>query len=258
MDPSIEEVVKRVVARIANEPKSVPAAVRSAAPTMPPAGAPPDSTPTAGEPPAAAPAERPLIVADAVQSLARGSVVELADDAIVTPLAADLARERSIVWRRIPGSTRRSTVALGADHAGFHLKERLARWLESQQYRVLDLGAHGETPCDYPDFALAVARAIASGNCAFGVMVDGAGIGSSMVGNRVAGVLAANCDNVAAARNAREHNLANMLTLGARGRSEAEAIEIVRVFLATPDGEARHRRRVEKIRRLDRTEGGAR
>ncbi|MBL8693952.1 MAG: RpiB/LacA/LacB family sugar-phosphate isomerase [Planctomycetes bacterium] len=145
------------------------------------------------------------------------------------------------------------TLALGCDHGGFRLKESLKRWLESQGHRVRDFGTASEAACDYPDFALAVARAVASGTARFGIVIDGAGIGSAMVANKVAGVLAANCPHPDAARNAREHNYANVLTLGARFLDDAAAQAVVGAFLTTPEGEARHLRRVEKIRALDRT-----
>lgn len=186
-----------------------------------------------------------------LQKIATGGIVEIPGDALVTPLAADLARDRNITIRRVAGRAGNFTIAIGADHGGFLLKESLRKWLASAGHRVLDAGTTSEAACDYPDFAIAVARAVQSGNAAFGIMIDGAGIGSSMAANRIPGVLAAICNDVDAARNAREHNYANMLTMGARKMDEARAREIITTFLATPEGEARHKRRVDKIRALD-------
>ena len=108
---------------------------------------------------------------------------------------------------------------------------------------LLDLGTHDETAVDYPDFARAVAEAVAEGRADLGVCIDGAGIGSAMTANKVPGVRAANCWDVASARNAREHNYANVLTLGGRWLSPLGASEILAAFLSTPRGEERHGRR---------------
>ncbi|HKE01967.1 MAG TPA: RpiB/LacA/LacB family sugar-phosphate isomerase [Planctomycetota bacterium] len=239
MEPELESVVRRVVASLATErqrpsaPRPAPAAAAPAAPRVGP---------------------RRLIDAAAIGDVPRGGTLEVPADAIVTPFAADLARERGI--RLIPtGSAGAPAIAVGADHAGFALKEALRARLVERGLSVKDLGTYGESPCDYPDFAVAVARAVATGAARFGIVVDGAGIGSAMAANRVPGVLAAFCPDVAAARNAREHNCASVLTLGARRVDEASALAIVDAFLSTPEGEARHRRRVDKILALDRHVG---
>src|SRR5262245_50271325 len=200
-------------------------------------------------------AARPLVTAADVRAAGRGGTLELPADAIVTPLAADVARELGVALRAGDATATRFSIAIGADHGGFRLKESLRAALESQGHRVRDLGTHGDAACDYPDFAIAVAREVASGACAFGIVVDGAGIGSAMAANRVPGALAASCPDVDAARNAREHNHANVLTLGARRLDEAAAMKIVRTFLSTPVGEARHAKRVAKILALDRHVG---
>ncbi|HPC82986.1 MAG TPA: deoxyribose-phosphate aldolase [Thermoanaerobaculaceae bacterium] len=143
------------------------------------------------------------------------------------------------------------TVAVGADHGGYELKQRLAQLLASLGHQVEDCGTHGKDPVDYPPIAAEVARRVASGRCEFGIMVDGAGIGSAMAANKIPGVLAAACYSEALARNAREHNGANVLTLGAAHVDTALAEAIVRVFLATECTEERHRRRVQQIRDLE-------
>jgi ribose 5-phosphate isomerase B len=139
------------------------------------------------------------------------------------------------------------TVAIGADHGGFALKGVIAKRLEERGYGVTDCGTNGPDAVDYPEFAHVVARLVASGACATGIVVDGAGIGSAITANKVSGVRAANAHDTSMARNAREHNYANVLTLGARMIGEGLALEIVEVFLATPWGAERHGRRVAMI-----------
>jgi ribose 5-phosphate isomerase B len=140
-----------------------------------------------------------------------------------------------------------NTVAIGADHGGFALKAVLAKHLAEKGFGVTDCGTNGPDAVDYPDFAHVVARLVASGACATGIVIDGAGIGSAMAANKVPGVRAANAHDTSMARNAREHNYANVLTLGARMIGEGLALEIVDTFLATPWGAERHGRRVAKI-----------
>lgn len=138
-------------------------------------------------------------------------------------------------------------VALGSDHGGFDLKARLKRFLEQQGYQVIDVGTESKEACDYPDFARAVARAVASGGCQAGIMIDGAGIGSSMVCNKVRGIRAALCYDLKTILNSRQHNDANVLTLGA-GANPPEVVEdMVRTWLETPFEGGRHQRRVDKI-----------
>jgi ribose 5-phosphate isomerase B len=143
-------------------------------------------------------------------------------------------------------------VAIGADHGGAALKDRIGHVLTDAGFAVHDCGTHGSGPVDYPDFAHAVARLVADGSCRWGVIVDGAGIGSCMVANKVPGVRAANCHDLSSARNSREHNHANVLTLGAGFIGEALAIEVVRAWLGTAWGPGRHAARVEKIMDVER------
>jgi ribose 5-phosphate isomerase B len=144
------------------------------------------------------------------------------------------------------------TVAIGADHGGFALKEKLGAYLRERGFRVEDCGTTGSEPVDYPDFAHEVARRVASGACRWGIVVDGAGIGSCMVANKVPGVRAALCYDLSSARNSREHNHANVLTLGAGLVGENLARQIVGEWLATPWGGDRHARRVAKIGEVER------
>jgi deoxyribose-phosphate aldolase len=142
-------------------------------------------------------------------------------------------------------------LALGADHGGFDLKEQLKSHLRERGHTIRDLGTHSKDPVDYPRIARELAELVASGAVRFGIMIDGAGIGSAMTANKVPGVLAAAAYNEALARNSREHNDANVLTLGA-GQVDIEAAKrIVDVFLSTECTVDRHRARVKMIRELD-------
>jgi ribose 5-phosphate isomerase B len=143
-------------------------------------------------------------------------------------------------------------IAIGADHGGFPLKERIGFRLKETGYEVLDCGTDSHEAVDYPDFAHAVAREVASGACRFGIVVDGAGIGSAMVANKVPGVRAALCYDLSTARNSREHNHANVLTLGAGLIGEALAWQIVEEWLSVEWGGDRHARRVAKIDDIER------
>jgi ribose 5-phosphate isomerase B len=144
------------------------------------------------------------------------------------------------------------TVALGADHGGYTLKETLKTFLTELGYRVVDCGTHSAEPVDYPDLAYAVARLVGSGEAWRGIVVDGAGIGSAMAANKVPGVRAALCYDHATALNSREHNDANVLTLGAGLIGPSLARQIAQAWLATAFGGGRHQRRVDKIMEIER------
>jgi deoxyribose-phosphate aldolase len=138
-------------------------------------------------------------------------------------------------------------IAIGADHGGFELKNQLLGWLRDKGCSVQDCGTHSKDAVDYPRIAYTVARLVAGGQCDRGIMIDGAGIGSAMTANKVRGVRAAACYNVALARNSREHNDANVLTLGAGQTHFEQATPIVEMFLTTECVEERHRKRVQLI-----------
>lgn len=144
------------------------------------------------------------------------------------------------------------TIAIGADHGGVALKATLIARLRELGHEVADVGTHGPEAVDYPDFAEAVGRMVGEGRATFGIMIDGAGIGSCMAANKVARVRAAMCYDVTTAANAREHNFANVLTLGGGLIGPRLAVAIVETFLATPTGAERHAARVAKIDALDR------
>ena len=189
-----------------------------------------------------------------VKNLASGSNLLIREDAIVTPSAQDLIRELSlnISYRKNskPAGKMR-TIALGADHGGFETKELLKRWLSEWGYQHRDFGTTSADAVDYPDFAHAVARAVADGACELGIILDGAGIGSCMTANKIPGIRAAMCYDEASAKNSREHNYANVLTLGAKMLPAEQIKIIVNAWLKTDEGEARHGKRVAKIMAIE-------
>lgn len=138
-------------------------------------------------------------------------------------------------------------IAIGADHGGFQLKEILKPFLVELGFDVLDCGTTSKEAVDYPDFALAVAQAVAGGKASRGIMIDGAGIGSCMAANKVPGIRAAMCYDISTASNSREHNDANLLTLGAGMIGENLAKQIIKTWLTTDFGGGRHQKRVDKI-----------
>ncbi len=145
-----------------------------------------------------------------------------------------------------------SDIALGADHGGFHLKQRIAADLRDRGFAVHDCGTQNTEPVDYPDIAHAVARKVADGSCQAGILVDGAGIGSAITANKVPGVRAATCWDVSSAENSREHNHANVLALGAGLVGENLALQIVAAWLSTEWGGGRHARRAGMIDAVER------
>ena len=194
--------------------------------------------------------------------------------AVVTPSARDLAKRTGVELKtrsrsrpgtapnpaRIaatgtmdarPTSPGTRIIALGADHGGVALKDAIAARLRELGHSVTDHGTTGASSVDYPDYAVVVARAVAGGAAQVGIMVDGAGIGSCMAANKVAGVRAAMCYDVTSAQNAREHNNANLLTLGGGLIGPRLALAIVETFLSTDFGGGRHLARVAKIDALD-------
>jgi ribose 5-phosphate isomerase B len=196
-----------------------------------------------------------VITEDDVRGLERGAVLRIAENARLTPLAADIINDRGIeIVRRTSrrGSKQPKSVAVGADHGGFPMKEELKAFLAQLGHRVHDFGTNSESAVDYPDFAHAVARAVADGTADVGIVIDGAGVGSAMTANKVPGVRAAACYSVEVARNSREHNGANVLTLGSKTITSDQMRDIVRAWLATDLTEERHRKRVGKIDAIER------
>jgi ribose 5-phosphate isomerase B len=194
-----------------------------------------------------------------------GETIALAKGGHVTPLAADTLRARRITVLaddRLdreqenlapPAEIRR--VAIGSDHGGLALKAALTVALRSRGIAVDDLGTLTTDPVDYPDTAARVAKMVARGEADAGIVIDGAGIGSAIAANKVKGIRAAVCHDTTMARYARQHNGANVLSLGATMVTTQEALEVMTVWLGTPMTEARYIRRLAKIRDLERAEG---
>jgi ribose 5-phosphate isomerase B len=210
---------------------------------------------------------KPLITAADLERVPRNGELAITDDTLITPLAREEAERRGITFRIASARDRETpssaasleslpeksarVVAIGADHGGFELKQQLKGHLRDWGYQVLDLGTGSAEAVDYPDFAEAVGNAVARGEAWLGIVLDSAGVGSSIAANKVPGVRAALCYDRATARNSREHNDANVLTLGAKLIAPEAAREIVALWLSTPFAGGRHQRRVDKIRSIE-------
>jgi ribose 5-phosphate isomerase B len=203
-----------------------------------------------------------LIAEAEARQIEPGSTVELERGGHVTPLAWDTLRAKRVTV--VPaGSLDPSLpadlapvadirrVAVGADHSGWKLKSVLIDRLRTRGLAVQDCGTNSDDAVDYPDTALAVARAVARHEADAGIVIDGAGLGSAIAANKVRGIRAAMCNTPTLARYAREHNGANVLTLGATLLDAGAAGEIVDTWLSTPMREARYIRRLLKIRRIE-------
>jgi|SRR5712692_2769259 len=198
--------------------------------------------------------------------LPRGEPVALARGGHITPLAADTLKERRVQVLRegsasdddvslAPRSQIRS-VAIASDHTGVVLRRDMVGFLRGRGVAVQDLGTDGSLPVDYPDVAALVAFAVARDEADAGIVIDGAGIGSAIAANKVAGIRAVMCTTETIARYSREHNGANVLTLGSTLVSVDEARAIVSTWLATDMHEPRYIRRLAKIRDLERARRG--
>ncbi len=176
---------------------------------------------------------------------------------IVTPSARDLASERGVAILEVQTHELNGvvppnkTVGIGSDHGGFEVKERLKPILEELGFTARDVGVYEEKSVDYPDIAEKVADMVAQGLVCMGVVIDGAGIGSSMAANKVPGVRASLCWDKASARNAKEHNNANVLTLGGRLLTATQCEEVLRTWITTPFAGGRHQARVDKITAIE-------
>jgi len=192
----------------------------------------------------------------------RGATVELAKGGHVTPLAADTLRERRVtvvpagsVDPALPpdlapkSDVRR--VAIASDHTGGAMRKAIVQHLRGRAIEVNDLGVDGVASVDYPDTAASVAKAVARGEADAGIVIDGAGIGSSIAANKVRGVRAVMAMDETIARYSRQHNGANVLALGSTLLQTDAALRIIDVWLGTPMTEARYIRRLVKVRRLE-------
>jgi ribose 5-phosphate isomerase B len=216
---------------------------------------------------------KPVVTASDLERIADGGELGIASDALITPLARDEAARRRITLKIVrdaedqpiagmnptvvgasaagTDATGKKIVAIASDHGGYEMKEKLEQYLKDWGYAVIDLGTTNTDPVDYPDFAAAAAEAVASGRAWRGVVLDGAGIGSAIAANKVPGARAALCYDRATARNSREHNDANILTLGAKMIPLEVARETLAAWLETVFGGGRHAKRVDKIRALE-------
>lgn len=195
-----------------------------------------------------------LITEDDLRGLEPGSRLRVAQNVKLTSLAQDIVNDRNIeLIRKQPrqNMTKVRSVAIGSDHGGFKMKEQLKTYLTDFGLQVRDFGTESEDAVDYPDFAHAVAKSVSGRQVDIGIIVDGAGIGSAMTANKVPNVRAAACYTVALAKNSREHNGANVLTLGAGQNTFEQVKEIVEAFISNDISEERHKKRVGKIDNIE-------
>lgn len=183
--------------------------------------------------------------------------LRVAAGAIITALARERAKERGVAIIEVPAdqvpaeSNPSKIVALGADHGGFEMKEALKPIFAECGLTPMDVGVFAGKTADYPDIARAVAELVHQGTASRGVIVDGAGIGSAMAANKIPGIRAALCYDKASARNSREHNDSNVLTLGGRLLTPSVAADVLRLWLSTPFAGGRHAARVQKISEIE-------
>jgi len=203
--------------------------------------------------------EHRLLTSQEVERLEPGSKIRIEPGTLVTPMAREIALARKILIEETPAKAGQSApapatgkvVALGADHGGYELKEMLKTFLTELGYEVLDVGTHSKEAVDYPDFAYAVAQHVAGGAAFRGIIIDGAGIGSCMVANKVPGIRAAMCYDQMSAVNSRAHNDANVLTLGAGLLGPNLAKQIVKTWLSTNFEGGRHQPRIDKMMAIE-------
>lgn len=188
--------------------------------------------------------------------------IQITAGAIITPAAKDLALDMGISFscptcpeiQEYASRFTHQSIAVAADHGGFAMKEQIVKNLKSLGYHPVDLGTYSASSVDYPDFAYKVALAVGRGYCGKGIIIDGAGIGSAITANKVPGVRAANCHNLFEIRNSREHNDANILTLGSNVVGTGLAMDMIKLWLETAFAGGRHQRRVQKIINIEKRE----
>lgn len=195
-----------------------------------------------------------LITEDDLRGLEPGSRLRVSQNVKFTSLAQDIVNERHIELIRKQSrqnTTKVRSVAIASDHGGFKMKEQLKSYLTDCGLQVRDFGTDSEDAVDYPDFAHAVAKSVSGRQVDIGMIIDGAGIGSAMTANKVPNVRAAACYSVTLAKNSREHNGANVLTLGSGQNTFDEVKQIVDAFISTDITEERHKKRVGKIDNIE-------
>jgi ribose 5-phosphate isomerase B len=198
--------------------------------------------------------KRRIVTGEDVHHLPEGSLLDVPAGAILTDIAREWIekkRIRVVETKQTRGSLERVRIAIGSDHGGFQMKEELKDYFGEAGISFLDYGTFSQDAVDYPDFAHAVSLAVALGHAKQGIVIDGAGIGSAIAANKVPGIRAGACYDESLARNAREHNDINVLTLGAKAVEPEKLRKIVAVFLTAEHTEARHRARVAKIEGIE-------
>lgn len=184
--------------------------------------------------------------------------IEIDNDTIITPQARDSAKVKNIIFvksvevsKKTNNKANSFNITIGSDHSGFKIKESVKRYLIDLGHQVKDIGTFSEEPCDYPDIAHKVAQLVKQNQADFGIIIDGTGIPSAIAANKVPGIRAAVCTNEIMAKISREHNDANILTLGSRILGEELIKSICDAFLNTSFAEGRHLQRIEKIRDIE-------
>lgn len=202
-----------------------------------------------------------LIKEDDVKQAAKSGIkIKLNKDVVITPGARDLGKSLDIFITEEEARSYRApilspalhtwplkNVAIASDHGGFYMKEEIKNHLRLKDYTVTDLGPANANTCDYPDYAIKAAQTVSEGKADCGIVIDSVGIGSAIAANKVNGILAAKCNNVTEAKSAREHNYANILTLGSKILGITAVLDIVDAFLNTKGGAERHQKRIVKI-----------
>lgn len=187
-----------------------------------------------------------VITEENIKRMVHNDALSLTGKEILTPQAKDFLKDlKKLKYKRT------LKIAIGADHRGYQFKEELKSFLKEKDYNVLDVGTFNEVQCDYPDFASEVALCVSKGKCLRGIMINGAGIGSSITCNKFSGIRAALCHDIKTAKNSREHNDANILTIGSNLIGIDLAKDIVAIFLKTTFSGGRHKRRIDKIKMLE-------
>jgi ribose 5-phosphate isomerase B len=186
--------------------------------------------------------------------------IDVESGSIITPQAKDSAKVKNISFiPKLESGTGRTesykfqidSIAIGCDHAGFRLKEVIKRYLVEKNIKIEDFGTHSEDACDYPDFAFAVGMAVKQNKTELGIIIDGTGNASAITANKIPGIRAACCTSEFMARSSREHNNANILTLGSKVIGEELAKSMVDAFLSAQFLEGRHLKRLEKVRDIE-------
>lgn len=208
--------------------------------------------------------KRVLSEKDIKEAAKKGNkTIKISSNIVVTSAAKDTAKSLGVTIEQLAETKADTTetkkekpkykgkIAIGSDHGGFQLKEKLKTYIEELGYSVVDIGTTSEEPCDYPDFAFAVAKLVSSGDVEKGIMIDAVGVASAMVANKISGIRAAACQSEFAAKSSREHNDANILTLGGRILGLDLAKNIVNIFLNTEFAGGRHQKRIDKINDID-------